>query len=253
MRETDRVALGLAGSWERIARAVGGTVERVDGLLVALTGIADQQLNVCVVERQPEDPAAALTTARTLFSDHGYRIGVDLQRGRHPSVERATAGLGMVVGVSRPALTARVDAIAPPSPPAGVEISELSAEDNLEELWWIQATSFGMHPEVVRAYLASETLRAPGIACFQAKLDGRPVSSSLAVEVDGSVGVFGVATLPEVRGRGIGTAITAAAVERARDRVDLAWLQASRDGRRVYEQMGFRVVADWDVWVLPPA
>jgi GNAT superfamily N-acetyltransferase len=95
-------------------------------------------------------------------------------------------------------------------------------------------------------------LRVPGIACFVARLHGRAVSSSLAIEIDGSVGVFGVATLPDARGRGVGTAITAAAVDWARDRANLAWLQASEDGRRVYERMGFEVVSDWDVWVLPP-
>jgi GNAT superfamily N-acetyltransferase len=116
----------------------------------------------------------------------------------------------------------------------------------------MQTAVFGMRSDVVRAYLAPSMLRAPGIACFVARVDGRAVSSSLAIEIDGSVGVFGVATLPDARGRGVGTAITAAAVDWARDRADLAWLQASEDGRNVYERMGFEVVSDWDVWVLPP-
>ena len=45
-----RVAAGLAGAWEINARAVGGTVQRIDGLLLALTEIADPQLNVALVE-----------------------------------------------------------------------------------------------------------------------------------------------------------------------------------------------------------
>src|SRR4029078_1725388 len=101
-------------------------------------------------------------------------------------------------------------------------------------------------------YLGSSMLRAPGIACFLARADGRAVSSSLAIEIDRSVGVFGVATLPDARGRCSASAITAAAVDWARDRADLAWLQASKEGRPVYERMGFRAVADWDVWLLPP-
>jgi len=249
---SERVAAGLALAWETNARAVGGTVERIDGLVLALTEVADPQLNVALVERAPEDPTAALRAAKRTFAEHGFRIGLDLPRGRHRDVERAAADLGMVVAVSRPGMAAQVSAMARASPPPGVEISTLSPEDDLEELWEIQASAFGMRPDVVRAYLGPSMLRAPGIDCFVARLNGRAVSSSLAIEVEGSVGVFGVATLPEARGRGIGTAITAVAVDSARDRADLAWLQASADGRRVYGQMGFEVVSDWDVWVLPP-
>jgi GNAT superfamily N-acetyltransferase len=249
---SERVAAGLARAWETVALAVGGTVQRIDGLVLALTEISDPQLNVALVERQPEDPPAALREAKRTFAEHGFRIGLDLPRRRHPDVERAAAGLGMVVGVSRPGMAATVSALAPAASPPGVEISTLSPEDDLGDLWTMQATVFGMRPDAVRAYLGPSTLRAPGIACFLARADGRAVSSSLAIEIDRSVGVFGVATLPDARGRGIGTAITAAAVDWARDRADLAWLQASKEGRPVYERMGFRAVADWDVWLLPP-
>jgi ribosomal protein S18 acetylase RimI-like enzyme len=247
-----RVAGGLAQAWESNARAVGGTVERVDGFLLALTEIADPQLNVALVEREPNDPAAALREAQRIFKDRGFRIGLDLPRGRHPGVERAAAELGMIVLTSRPAMAADVSALAPATPPDGVEISRLSPDEDLSGLWEVQATAFGMRPDVVRAYLSAGLLRAPGFACFVADVNGRTVSSSGASEGEGSVGVFGVGTLPDMRGRGIGTAVTAAAVDSARERADLAWLQASEDGRRVYERMGFRVIADWDVWVLPP-
>jgi GNAT superfamily N-acetyltransferase len=248
----DRVALGLARAWETNARACGGTVERIDGLLVALTEVADPQLNVAVVERTPDDPTTALATATQVFVDHGFRIGMDLPRGRHPDVERVAADLGMVVGVSRPGMAAAVADLKPSVPPPGVEISLLDAEDDLRGMWQIQSTAFGMRPDVVRAYLGAELLRTPGVTCLIADLDGRAVASALAMEIDGSVGLFGVATLPEARGRGIGTAITAAAVDRLRDRCDLAWLQASEDGGRVYRRMGFSAVDDWDVWLRPP-
>ncbi|MFL5766652.1 MAG: GNAT family N-acetyltransferase [Actinomycetota bacterium] len=249
---SDRVAAGLARAWEINARAVGGTVERADGVLIALTEIADPQLNVALIEREPEDPPAALAAAKRTFSDHGFRIGLDLCRGRHPAVERAAADLGLIVGVTRPAMAAAVSALAPAAPPPGVEISTLSAGDDLEELWAMQAAVFGMRPDVARAYLAPSLLGTREIACLLARFEGRPVSSSLAVEIEGTVGVFGVATVPDARGRGIGTAVTAAAADWARERADLAWLQASEEGRHVYERMGFAVVGDWDVWVLPP-
>ena len=199
---SERVAAGLALAWETNARAVGGTVERIDGIVLALTEIADPQLNVALVERAPRHPSAALDAARRTFSDHGFRIGLDVPRGRHPQVEHAAADLGMVVAVTRPAMAASVSELAPSAPPPGVKISLVSADDDLQELWEIQAAAFGMRPDVVRTYLGPSTLRAPGIACFLARADGRAVSSSLAIEIDRSVGVFGVATLPDARGRG---------------------------------------------------
>src|SRR5438128_3716144 len=90
-----RMEAALARAWATLARAVGGTVERVDGLLVALTEIADPQLNVALVEHPPTHPSSALAGARSIFSDHGQRLGVDLARGRHPEVEGAAADLGL--------------------------------------------------------------------------------------------------------------------------------------------------------------
>jgi GNAT superfamily N-acetyltransferase len=247
-----RVSSGLAQAWERIAIAVGGAVERVDGLLLALTGIEDPQLNVALVQSAPRDAAAALAAAQAAFAARGHRIGIDLERGRYPQLEDAAADHGLVRAVTHPAMAIPVADVAGPAPPPGIDISRLRNDDALDDFWEIQASVFGMRRHVVRAYLGPATLRADGVAVFVARREGRAVSASVAVAVRESVGIFGVATLPDARHRGIGTAITAAAVEWARDRADLVWLQATDQGLRVYERMGFRIVADWDVWVLPP-
>jgi hypothetical protein len=64
----------------------------------------------------------------------------------------------------------------------------------------------------------------------------------------GFVGIYGVATPPDARGRGYGEAMTWAATL---CRPDLpATLQASPMGRPVYDRMGYRTVAEFLVWEL---
>jgi GNAT superfamily N-acetyltransferase len=58
--------------------------------------------------------------------------------------------------------------------------------------------------------------------------------------------IAGVATLPAVRGRGLGALVTAAAVEAVRDLagVRLAWLTPGHDGAdRIYRRAGFAPAA----------
>lgn len=61
--------------------------------------------------------------------------------------------------------------------------------------------------------------------------------------------IGGVFTAPSHRGRGYGRAVSAAVIDRIRDRVDLIGLNtALRNGpaRRVYESLGFRPVLDYE-------
>ena len=61
----------------------------------------------------------------------------------------------------------------------------------------------------------------------------------------GAAGIYNVTTVEAARGRGIGAAMTVAAVRHGADLgLDLATLQASTMGRPVYERLGFEFVCD---------
>lgn len=67
---------------------------------------------------------------------------------------------------------------------------------------------------------------------------------------DGAIGIFGVGVMPVARRRGIATALSVIAAPAFP--ADLAWLHAANDAARsVYERLGFRRVADWEVWIRP--
>jgi GNAT superfamily N-acetyltransferase len=76
---------------------------------------------------------------------------------------------------------------------------------------------------------------------YLARLDNRPVATTSLFFAAGVVGVYFVSTHPDVRGRGIGAAITAAAL---RDTTDpgyqTAVLNSSAAGHPVYRRLGFQ-------------
>ena len=76
-----------------------------------------------------------------------------------------------------------------------------------------------------------------------AVLAGEPVGCAAVFIGRGAAEVQHVVTVPEMRGRGIGTAMTVAALRTAAARgLDTAVLTSSPDGLRIYQRLGFRPV-----------
>ena len=98
-----------------------------------------------------------------------------------------------------------------------------------------------------RAWLkiAQQRLDKSPKRCFSffASVDGRLVGSCTVFFDSGIAGIYDVGTLKEVRRRGIGTAVTFAALEFARKQgFKAAGLIASWQGALVYRRIGFRPV-----------
>lgn len=69
---------------------------------------------------------------------------------------------------------------------------------------------------------------------------GRAVGACESYVGAGVVGIYAVVTRHAYRRRGIGTAVTQAALGHARDEdIRIATLQASGQGQRIYERIGF--------------
>jgi len=105
-----------------------------------------------------------------------------------------------------------------------------------------EADRYARHHEL-DIELARALLDSPGVRFLVGYRDGTPIARSM-VEVSGAMaGVTNVYVAPSARGRGFGTAITAAAIIAGRDLgATSARLEASTMGRPVYERMGFREV-----------
>lgn len=79
--------------------------------------------------------------------------------------------------------------------------------------------------------------------------DDRPVTCAASYIGAHEVGIYMVATLPDVRGKGYGGAITAAAINIAPHLP--AVLQASGYGQPVYARLGFQTIGTYTLWHKP--
>jgi GNAT superfamily N-acetyltransferase len=153
-----------------------------------------------------------------------------------------------------PGMAVSLDAVMRPPQPEGLELE--AARDEADLVDWLDAFdhSFGSEPKgrdhpwfTPFAHLA---LGDGPCRLFVGRVAGRPVACSLAFVGGGAVGLYGVGTVPEFRGRGYGSAATLAGIDWGRDQaVDLAILHASELGEPVYRRLGFETLCEVSQWI----
>jgi predicted N-acetyltransferase YhbS len=158
--------------------------------------------------------------------------------------------------------------------PVGVRLYLVGADDpELPRYQLVAATAFA-HPggpsEVgagaldtspaarARTAVLRERIAAGRTVMMVAVENGEPIAvgSHQPVDVDGTEvsEVVGVATLPRLRGRGVGAGMASALVAHARETAELVFLAAGDDDvARVYERVGFARLATTGVAERPPA
>jgi GNAT superfamily N-acetyltransferase len=139
--------------------------------------------------------------------------------------------------------------------PAGLEIREVTDKEDLER-WRVPVRrAFGFPPlvdEAVIAAIAAHALDRRDVRCFLGLLGDEPVGGSMLAPAGGVAGIYNVATLPGMRRRGIGTALTCAALAAARRAGDRwAVLLAEPAGEGVYRALGFRPLCRIETWLWP--
>jgi ribosomal protein S18 acetylase RimI-like enzyme len=89
---------------------------------------------------------------------------------------------------------------------------------------------------------AREVAMLAGVQVLAAFDGGRPVGFAQVEAHGGAADVAQVYVLPSYRGRGLGTALTAAATRAAAEMAADVWISADADGRprRLYERLGFQ-------------
>mgnify|MGYP001607320646 FL=1 len=95
-------------------------------------------------------------------------------------------------------------------------------------------------------------LRASPTGCFAAEVDGKAVGTSTTIVYEGRFAWIGMVLVdPEYRSRGIGTRLLERAVEHLDElRVPTIKLDATPQGKPIYEKMGFVTEYEIERWVL---
>jgi len=246
MNAAERVAGALCAMWRARTSALGGSVFEDDGLVTCITGLSFPPFNPSLVERMPRDPVAALSAAERHHLAVGLRFGINLDVELHRDVRTTARSAGLRVIQTEPGMVVRPLELSEPPVPGGVAIDP--AGDRLEEVAAVVTEGFGGDLSINRGFVAPAVFEDPRARIFLASLDGEPVATVETWLQDGVLGVFGVATVPGARRRGIAAAITAHAIRERAGEADLAFLQSSAMGHGVYRSIGFRAVSTWEVW-----
>ena len=251
METSERIALGMVDAErKRRAKVEGAEVVEIDGLVLCFANLPDPSINSIVVAHEPDDAAHSLALAADEFERRGQTLGIDLQVGRHPSLDRAVRALGMTLIIEQPGMVVALTDLAATATPDGMRIEPVTDDEGASALVQVDSEAFGGDPAITTAFHGAGAYGVDGMRAFVAWAGQDPVGIAAGYEHGGAVGVMGVGVVPRARRQGLGAAITAHAA-RSFDGTDLAWLHPTPQARAVYERIGFRTIADYEVWVAP--
>jgi GNAT superfamily N-acetyltransferase len=195
------------------------------------------------------DPAELLKRAREFFAERSRGFAVwarsdDDDRDLIAAAERE--GLKEVYAFPAMVLKGR-----PPEQPlpGGAELARVASAADAEDYWRVAANAYasnGFPPEIFAFYENHDGFLAHNLAGFLARLDGEPAAIAMTIVSHGVAGIYWVGSTDATRGRGLGSAVTAAAIGAGLDLGGgIVSLQASPMGEPIYRRMGFETIYDY--------
>jgi GNAT superfamily N-acetyltransferase len=234
---------------------VAGIVRRFDGVVLFATGLPVRLFNQVVVDRGAATPEA-IAEAVTVMRERSERFVVNLRRGTDDRLVPVMSELGLALpaeAAPMPGMAFHPISKRPDQAAVDLVIRLVEDQAGMEDHLRTAAAGFGMPEELVRAFVSADQWRQEGRSVYVGSVDGQPVTTGLGVRTGRTIGVYNIATTEGARRRGYGAAMTErVAADGAAAGADVAILQSSEMGRRIYERLGFRTVVEYDGWSDPP-
>lgn len=148
---------------------------------------------------------------------------------------------GLVHVGGMPGMAIELDSINPDTPwPEGLSVEHVRDDKTTKDFINVLCLANGVQEYTPRFLNMERNIPSIPRYCYVGYLEKEPVTTSVLMLTLGVAGLFGVATVPEGRGRGLGTAISLHALREARDMgYKVSVLQSSEMGYRVYQRLGF--------------
>ncbi len=206
--------------------------------------------------RDLDDPAARVAEVAAMLADETSIVEAEWKTRSHdqaPGLEAALSAAGFAAGEPESVMVGRAEQLTSAASPAGVTIREVTAEGDVRAALEMQDAVFGGVPRAERmlAEILSRRERGEPVELWAAEVDGRIVSAGRIEIVVGTefAGVWGGATLPEYRGRGVYRALTAARVRSAMRR-GARWIHSDSTefSRPILERAGLKKVTETVPW-----
>jgi GNAT superfamily N-acetyltransferase len=224
------------------------TRQAASGVL-ALTGYPLADFNFCMVDSGP-DALPFLRDSVHRIRERSLEAMLFVSASMAPEVEAVAPELSLTPAGQAPLM---VFEGALPASAGGFEIIEATSAADLAEVAVLVSAAFELPGEWVACWLEPEHWSGSVARCFVAKREGTAMSS---VEVtgpgaDGWAGIWTMATPREHQRRGAGRAVLLAAMGSAWEAgARRYYLMATPAGKPLYENVGFRTVEEFPLYVV---
>jgi len=221
------------------------------------SGLATPQFNGVVRVRSVSADGADVTAVRREFANvpWWWWVGPDSPEDTADVLRRRggreLAALPvMVLPIEEPAHLGTV----PHTAPTGLRVEPVRDDERLAEFVRTYRASMGVEPGLEAEMVRIESRREDNadIIRLAAVLDGRVVGTTVVIAAHGVAGIFLVHVTRAHRRRGVGAALTAAALQVGRERgMRCAALVASPAGEPLYRRFGFTTTSEYRLLAFP--
>lgn len=228
-------------------------VRRSGPLWIASFGSDD----LFVTYRELDHPRARISDITDLLTEQRSIRHAEWKTRTHddaPGLEEALSAAGFVAEQPESVMLGEAQALVGTEPPSDVTVRKLTDPEDMRAALDVQDSVFGgtAKAESMLSAIVRQQMNGEAVELWAAEVDGRIVSAGRIDPVPGTTfaGIWGGATLPEYRGRGIYRALTAARVRSAMSR-GARWIHSdsTEDSRPILERAGLVKVTETVPWV----
>lgn len=209
-----------------------------------------------ITYRELDDPDTRVRSVLEVIETDDSILEVEWKTRTHdntPGLAAALSSAGFDAEEAESVMIGEASVLAEAEPPPGVEVRILTAPEEMRAALEMQDAVFGRQPTADRMLteILERQARGDAVELWAAQVDGRIVSAGRIDPIAGTAfaGIWGGATLPGFRARGIYRGLTAARVRSVMER-GVRWIHSDStdDSRPILERSGMVKVTETVPW-----